>query len=88
VTTSSGALQVVEQDATRWTREEGLSDLAAIRFIDLGEPEVEQAGHVIEEEGFLGRLARHVSELTVSLACEWCAKNRLYPRTWVGSPPA
>lgn len=59
-------MQMMQNTGPVWTREEGLSDLAAVRFIDLGEPEVEQAGHVIEEEGFLGRLTRHMSELKVS----------------------
>lgn len=57
---------MIQNDGTKWTREEGLSNLAAVRFVELGEPEVEQVGHVIEEEGLLGRLARHLVELKVS----------------------
>lgn len=64
---STGALQLTQNDGTKWTREEGLSDLVAVRFVELGEPEVEQVGHLIEEENVFGRLARHLVELKVSL---------------------
>lgn len=66
ITSSSGSVQLVQQDGTKWTREEGLSNLASVEFIDLGEPEVEQVGHMIEEEGFAGRTARHLAALRVS----------------------
>lgn len=65
-TSSTGALQLIQNDGTKWTREEGLSNLAAVRFVELGEPEVEQVGHVIEEETVFGRFARHLAELKVS----------------------
>jgi len=62
-----------------------LSDIAAVRFIDLGEPEVEQAGHVIEEESTIGRLSRHLVELKVchiarsSFVCEGKADEQGLP---------
>jgi hypothetical protein len=58
-------LQLIQNDGAQWTREEGLSDIAAVRFVDLGEPEVEHAGHIIEEESSVGRLSRHLLELKV-----------------------
>jgi hypothetical protein len=60
-------LQLIQNDGAQWTREEGLADIAAVRFVDLGEPEVEHAGHFIEEESVVGRLSRHLVELKVSL---------------------
>ncbi len=66
LTTSSGGLQLVKQDGNKWTREESLSEIAAVRFVDLGEPEVEEARHAMAEEGFAGRLIRHMLELRVS----------------------
>jgi hypothetical protein len=68
ITTSSGAVQLVQNDGAKWTREEGLSDLAGMKFVDLGEPQVEQAGHVVEEESFTGRTTRHLSGLRVGRA--------------------
>ncbi|ORX33525.1 hypothetical protein BD324DRAFT_668589 [Kockovaella imperatae] len=63
LSTSSGASLLVEQEATRWIREESLADLAAVRFVTLGEPAVEQVGHLLTEETFVHRLGRHIFEL-------------------------
>jgi hypothetical protein len=74
-------LQLVQNDGTQWTREEGLSDIAAVRFIDLGEPEVEQAGHIIEEESTAGRLSRHLVELKVCTLATGSLSSELTSRT-------
>lgn len=74
---STGSLQLIQNDGTKWTREEGLSNLAAVRFVELGEPEVEQVGHVIEEETVFGRVARHLVELKV------CINNEDQHRSWL-----
>ena len=66
LTTSSGALQLVSQEGVPWTREESLADVVAVRFIDLGEPEVEHARETMEHESFFSRLIRHLSEIQVS----------------------
>jgi hypothetical protein len=66
VTTSSGAIQLVTPETIKWTREESLSEIAAVRFVDLGEPEVEEARHLMADETFAARLTRHISELKVS----------------------
>jgi hypothetical protein len=69
VSTSTGSLQLVEQDlkgSTKWIREESLSDIAVLRFINLGEPEVEVVRDIMAEEGFVGRIARQLAELKVS----------------------
>jgi len=73
LTTSSGAIQLVQQDKLLWTREEALSDIVAIKFIELGEPEVEEARHAMAEENFAARSLRHLFELRVSLTpCILC----------------
>ncbi|EIW68579.1 hypothetical protein TREMEDRAFT_69081 [Tremella mesenterica DSM 1558] len=63
ITTSTGSVQLVEQRGVQWVREEGLSELTAVTFIDLGEPEVEEARHVLTEETFIARVTRHLTEL-------------------------
>ncbi|KAK4687456.1 ER membrane protein complex subunit 1, partial [Tremellales sp. Uapishka_1] len=63
VSTSSGALQVVRQDLTPWTREESLSEIAGLKFVDLGEPEVEEVRDMMAEENPIGRLIRQLLEL-------------------------
>lgn len=65
LTTSSGAIRFVSQEKTFWTREESLADLAAVKFIELGEREVEEVRHVLAEEDLFARLARHLTELKV-----------------------
>lgn len=65
--TSTGASQYWQLGGVKWTREESLADVRAVRFVELGEPEVEDASGVMAGEGFLGRLVRHVSELKVRL---------------------
>jgi len=72
LTTSSGTIQLVKQDVNneyvKWTREESLADIAAVRFIDLGEPEVEETRHSLMEESFLGRISRQLIELGVRVS--------------------
>ena len=64
VTTSTGALQyILPHTGHAWTREEGLTELKFAKFIDLGEPEVEETRHVLTDETYIGRLARHLAEL-------------------------
>ena len=65
LTTSSGASVLVEQDASKWLREESLAGIAAVRFVALGEREVEQVGHLLTEETFIERTSRHLLALKV-----------------------
>lgn len=53
-------------NGAQWTREESLADVTAVKFVDLGEPEVEEVREVLDEEGFGARLVRHLGELKVS----------------------
>lgn len=72
LSTSNGALLFAQQErqkeTIRWTREESLAEIAAVRFIDLGEPAVEEVRHVLADESFFGRVARHLAELRVCIA--------------------
>ncbi|KIS00199.1 endoplasmic reticulum protein [Cryptococcus deuterogattii 2001/935-1] len=61
--TSSKAIQRMQFDGAQWTREESLADVTAVKFVDLGEPEVEEVREVLDEEGFGARLVRHLGEL-------------------------
>ncbi|WWC87349.1 uncharacterized protein L201_002238 [Kwoniella dendrophila CBS 6074] len=63
LTTSSGAIQRMELDNPGWVREESLTDIKVARFVDLGEPEIEEVREVLAEESFVGRLSRHLAEL-------------------------
>lgn len=65
LTTSSGAMQLVHGQGIRWHREESLADIAAVRFVDLGEPEVEHTRMLLAEESFFQRITRHITELRV-----------------------
>jgi hypothetical protein len=66
LSTSSGALQLVHSQGIAWTREESLANIAAAKFVDLGEPEVQEARDLLHDESFLARFTRHVNELRVS----------------------
>ncbi|GJJ09321.1 hypothetical protein Clacol_003543 [Clathrus columnatus] len=60
LTTSTGTLQLWFQDQLHWNREESLSKIVNVEFIDL--PEQKSAETVLNGQGFLSRLARQVHE--------------------------
>ena len=63
VTTSTGALQVWQQDVIQWTREESLSELQNVEFIDL--PEKKVAEDVLDGHNFITRLLRQIGDAKV-----------------------
>ncbi|WVQ97485.1 hypothetical protein IAU59_004599 [Kwoniella sp. CBS 9459] len=63
LTTSSGAIQRMQLNNPGWVREESMADIRGVKFIELGEPEVEEVREVLAEQGFIGRLTRHIGEL-------------------------
>ncbi|GMK57789.1 hypothetical protein CspeluHIS016_0406230 [Cutaneotrichosporon spelunceum] len=63
VTTSTGALQLSHAGEVVFVREEALSDIAGVHFVELGEPEQEEALHLMAHESFIGRLTRHAGML-------------------------
>lgn len=63
VSTVSGALLLTTPGETKWKREESLANLAGVHFVDLGEPETEEALHSLLDESFIHRVVRHVTEL-------------------------
>lgn len=65
LTTSTGAIQLWNQDSVAWTREEGLSHIQQTRFVELPEKKVEVANVVLHNEDLVSRLTRHVGQLKV-----------------------
>ncbi|WOO77878.1 ER membrane protein complex subunit 1 [Vanrija pseudolonga] len=63
LTTASGAVQSVSDGSVAWTREESLADVVDVRFVDLGEPELDAALETLLDETFVGRVARQISDL-------------------------
>lgn len=50
-----------------WTREESLANIVAVKFIDLGERQVEETRQILADENIVQRLTRHLVELKVSV---------------------
>lgn len=70
LTTSTGAVQLWQQDKLQWTREEGLADIRVAELVEL--PERKIASHAsVELESFGARLRRQLSDAQVrsTLAC-------------------
>ena len=62
ISTTTGALQLWQQDQLQWTREEGLSDIRAAGFVELPERKIVASGLSEENESFLERLKRQATE--------------------------
>ncbi|GBE86822.1 hypothetical protein SCP_1000640 [Sparassis crispa] len=62
LTTSTGAVQLWQQDQLHWTREEALSDIRVAEFVELPERKIIAALGREEEETFMARLVRQTSE--------------------------
>ncbi|THH31554.1 hypothetical protein EUX98_g2645 [Antrodiella citrinella] len=63
LTTSTGAVQLWQQDQLQWIREEGLSDIRAVEMVELPEPKVVASQIANEEnEAFSSRLFRQLSD--------------------------
>ncbi|KAJ7588211.1 hypothetical protein C8J56DRAFT_1164789 [Mycena floridula] len=60
LTTSSGAVQLWQQDKHQWTREESLSSIPLAQFVELPERNVTHAG--TGDEGFVERLTRQMAD--------------------------
>ncbi|KAI0772317.1 DUF1620-domain-containing protein [Trametes elegans] len=61
LTTSTGAVQLWQQDQLQWTREEGLADINVTELVEL--PERKITSHVgVEQETFVSRLRRQLSD--------------------------
>ncbi|KDQ19878.1 hypothetical protein BOTBODRAFT_27299 [Botryobasidium botryosum FD-172 SS1] len=63
VTTSTGAIQLWQQNEAKWTREESLSEIQAIEFLDLPEQKVLASEHQGEQGGALHRFQKQVIDL-------------------------
>lgn len=63
--TSTSAIQyhASADVGVKWTREESLADVVDVRFVDLGEPETEEALDHMVDESFVGRVVRQAIEI-------------------------
>lgn len=66
VVTSTGSIQLWDGDSLKWTREEGLSSIAAAQFVEIPERVGSEGNLDYDREGFLTRLLRHISSAQVS----------------------
>lgn len=73
-TTSSGTLQQWLQNDLKWTREESLSEIAAVEFVDL--PEVKIGKDAIWKQSFVTRITRHLHDAKV------CVNFIVYEILW------
>jgi hypothetical protein len=65
VTTTTGAVQLWQQEEVQWTREESLTSIAVAEFVELPEKKT-LSSHVGEgRESFLARLVRQISDAQV-----------------------
>lgn len=64
--TSTGALQMWQQDAVQWTREESLAEINTVEFVDL--PEKKVAGEAVDGSDFVARLLRQIGDARVGLS--------------------
>lgn len=70
ITTSTGAVQFWQGDVVQWTREESLSEIESVEFVDLPEKEV-IASAVQDDESFAGKMLRQTAELQVYSLHQW-----------------
>lgn len=64
LTTSTRALHLSRAGEVMFTREEALADIAGVHFVELGEPETEEALGLMAHETFVARLTRHIGMLS------------------------
>lgn len=74
VSTTTGAIQLWQQDQLQWAREEGLADIRAAEFVELPERKIIASGLSEETETFLERLKRQATEARdfPSVPCALC----------------
>lgn len=62
VTTTTGSIQLWQQDQLQWTREEGLADIRVAEFVELPERKHVEASAGDGHETFTERVRRQISE--------------------------
>jgi hypothetical protein len=65
VTSASGSIRCWKDSQLIWTREEALSEVRASVVVDLPERKVEETGSLLDHEGFVSRIIRHIKQLNV-----------------------
>ena len=63
--TSTGAIQMWQDDEVMWTREEALSSIAAAEFVEIPEKLTSIASQRGTAEGFIARIRRQIAEAQV-----------------------
>ncbi|KAJ9103363.1 hypothetical protein QFC19_004462 [Naganishia cerealis] len=81
LTTSTGAIQLWNQEEALWTREEGLTNIKETRFVELPERKVEDVNAVLHDEGFdlPGYLARFLRRFTSGSYAQALSSTPLTP---------
>lgn len=70
LTTTTGSVQLWQQDQHQWTREESLTDVRVAEMVELPEPLVAASQLGAEEtESFGSRLQRQLTDAQVNRAC-------------------
>ncbi len=68
VTTTTGAVQMWQQDQLQWSREEGLADISVAELVELPERKAAFQGES-EQETFGARVARQLLDAQVRGLC-------------------
>jgi len=63
--TSTGAIQMWQDDEIMWTREEALSSIAAAEFVEIPEKLTSIASQRGTAESFIARIRRQIAEAQV-----------------------
>ena len=66
VTSAAGVVQLWDQDAHAWTRDEALAYITVAELVDLPERAAVEAGAGVHAESFFARLQRHAADAQVS----------------------
>ena len=74
VTTTTGAVQMWQQDQLQWTREEGLADITVAELVELPERKTASQSES-EQETFGARVARQLLDAQVRIVTVCCARS-------------
>jgi hypothetical protein len=67
ITSTTGAVQLWQQDKLQWVREESLSSISVAEFVELPERKIALSHAGDEGETFLARITRQLEDAQVGL---------------------
>ncbi len=73
IVTSTGAIQMWQDDEVKWTREEALSNIAVAEFVEVPEKITSKASQRGTAESFIARIRRQIAEAQVFSFLAWTA---------------